>query len=119
MRIQLTLAALMLALVGVHVGVTFADAKDPRTERSWKAKCASCHGDDGKGQTEQGKKMGIGDETSAVWQKEFTDDKIKATINEGFKREKNGKRQEMEPFKDKLRPDQVDALVAYLRALAK
>ena len=118
MRIQLTFGILMLALVGVHVGITFADA-DPRTVRTFKAKCAACHGDDGKGATEQGKKMGMGDLSSAAWQKEFTDDKIKAVINDGFKRDKNGKHQEMESFKDKLRPEQVDALVAYLRALAK
>jgi mono/diheme cytochrome c family protein len=118
MRTQIMFGILMLTLVGAHVGVTLAD-KDPRTERSWKAKCASCHGDDGKGQTEQGKKMGMGDITTAAWQKEFTDDKIKAVVNDGFKREKNGKHQEMDSFKDKLRPDQVDALVVYIRALAK
>ena len=41
MRIQLTFGILMLALVGVHVGITFADA-DPRTVRTFKAKCAAC-----------------------------------------------------------------------------
>jgi mono/diheme cytochrome c family protein len=92
---------------------------DPRTARNWKAKCAACHGDGGKGDTEQGKKMGIGDMTSAAWQKEFTDDKIKMAISAGFKRDKNGKHQEMEAFSQSLRPDQIDALVAYVRSLGK
>ncbi len=107
-----------ISLLAFGTGLAFADA-DPRTLRTYKAKCAACHGDDGKGATEQGKKMGMGDLSTAAWQKEFTDDKIKAAINDGFKRDKNGKHQEMESFKDKLRPEQIDAMVAYVRSLAK
>jgi len=43
----------------------FAD----KTERTWQAKCASCHGDDGKGQTAKGKEMGVRDMTTAEYQK--------------------------------------------------
>jgi len=32
------------------------------------------------------------------------------------KREKDGVKQEMDAFKDALKPDQVDALVAYVRS---
>ena len=85
-------------------------------ERTWKAKCAACHGDDGKAQTDQGKKMGMKDLTAA---KDLTDDKIKNAIMNGIKEEKDGKKKEMDAFKDKLRPDQVDALIAYVKALAK
>jgi mono/diheme cytochrome c family protein len=94
-----------------------AFAGDPRTERAWRAKCAACHGDDGKGQTEQGKKMGIRDMTGAEWQKSVTDDAMRKAINEGVKRDVGGKKQEMEAFAGKLRPDQVDALVVYVRGL--
>ena len=58
-------------------------AKDAKTERLWKAKCASCHGVDGKAQTEQGKKMSMHDITTAAWQKSVTDDQIKKTITGG------------------------------------
>lgn len=98
--------------------VALADAPNPQIERTWKAKCAACHGADGKGQTEQGKKMQVADMTTADWQK-ITDDKIKAAINDGLKRDKNGVKQEMEAYKSKLRPDQVDGLVAYVRTLKK
>jgi len=92
---------------------------DPKTVRTWKAKCASCHGEDGKGQTEQGKKMAIGDMSTKDWQKKFTDAQLKdATLN-GLKRDKGGVKQEMEGFKEKLKPEQIDALVAYMRSLAK
>jgi mono/diheme cytochrome c family protein len=92
---------------------------NPQVERLWRAKCASCHGADGKGQTEQGKKMAAGDMTSAAWQAQLADDKMKSAIADGFKRTKNGAAQEMEAYKSKLRPDQIDALASYVRALKK
>ena len=93
-----------------------ADA-DPKTVRTWKAKCASCHGVDGKAKTETGEKLGIPDMTSAAWQKKVTDAQMKTAINDGIKRE--GKPEGMDGFKDKLTPEQVDALVAYVRTLGK
>jgi mono/diheme cytochrome c family protein len=94
-------------------------AGDPATERTWKAKCASCHGVDGKGQTEQGKKQGVADMSNAAWQKKFTDDQIKAAIANGVNETRDGKKKEMEAYKNKLRPDQIDALVALIRGLGK
>jgi mono/diheme cytochrome c family protein len=85
-------------------------------ERTWKAKCAACHGDDGKAQTDQGKKMGMKDLTAA---KDLTDDKIRKAILDGIKEEKDGKKKEMDAFKDKLRPDQIDALIPYVKSLVK
>jgi mono/diheme cytochrome c family protein len=82
---------------------------EKKTERLWKAKCASCHGADGKGETEQGRKLGVKDYTSAEWQKSKTDAQIKAAIVDGVKG--------MDGYKDKLAADQVDALVAGVRAL--
>ena len=95
----------------------FADV-DKKTLRTWKAKCASCHGEDGKGQTEQGKKMGVRDMTSADFAKE-SDAKMKDTITNGIKQTKDGKAQEMEPYKDKLKPEEIDNLVAYVKSLKK
>jgi cytochrome c553 len=90
---------------------------DKKTERTWKAKCASCHGADGKGQTDQGAKMGVPDYTTPAWQKSRTDEQLKKAIADGVSREKDGKKQEMEGFKDKLPPEQIDSLVAFLRTL--
>jgi mono/diheme cytochrome c family protein len=92
---------------------------NPQIDRLWRAKCASCHGPDGKGQTEQGKKMAVGDMSGAAWQGAITDEKMKAAISDGFKRDKDGVKQEMEAYKSKLRPEQIDGLVAYVRALKK
>src|SRR5687767_13700148 len=73
------------------------------TERTFRAKCASCHGADGKGDTAQGKKVKIGDMTRKDWHKQFADGQMKVAINEGFKREKDGVTQEMKSFKDRLK----------------
>jgi len=98
---------------------TAARAEDPKAvgAKLWKSKCAQCHGTDGKGQTKKGKEMGISDITSPDWQKEFTDQKIKDTLSSGLKRERNGKKQEMDPLGKELEPAQFDALIAHIRSM--
>ena len=103
------------ALLMGSVATTQA-APDKKIERLWKAKCASCHGADGKGQTEQGKKKGAEDMTSKEWQAARKDADMLKTLGEGFKKEKNGVKQEMEAYKDKLKPEEMDALIKYVRA---
>ena len=88
---------------------------DAKIQRTWKAKCASCHGADGKGATEMGKKLAIPDMTAADWQKKTGDDLIKKAINDGIKRE--GKAEGMDSFKEKLTPEQIDGLAALVRGL--
>jgi mono/diheme cytochrome c family protein len=78
----------------------------------WKAKCKSCHGEDGKAKTQMGKKEKIPDMTTAEWQKAHSDEKIRTVIAEGSK--DNAK---MKAFKDKLTPEQIDALVKHIRSL--
>ena len=90
---------------------------DKKILRTWKAKCASCHGEDGKGGTEQGRKMGVRDMTAADFKE--TDAKMKDAIANGIKQTKNGKTQEMEPYKEKLKPEDIDALVTYVKSLKK
>jgi mono/diheme cytochrome c family protein len=110
--------ALAAFLVAALASPASADV-DKKTTRTWKAKCSSCHGEDGKGATEQGKKMGVRDMTSADFWKDATDAKLKDAIANGIKRQKDGKTQEMEPYKDKLKPEEIDALVAYVKSFKK
>jgi len=105
MRIRLLTAGLALLSMSA-----LANAEvDPKTDRTFKANCQSCHGPDGKGQTEQGKKNKVPDFTSADWQKAHPDEELKKAIGEGVK---DGK----EIHKKKFPPAQVDALLAYVRA---
>jgi mono/diheme cytochrome c family protein len=94
-----------------------ADA-DKKTERLWKSKCASCHGADGKAQTDQGQKMGLADYSAAPWQKAHPDAELKQAIREGVDKVQGGKKQQMDGYKD-LTDDQVDGLVAYIRTFGR
>jgi cytochrome c len=111
MRTTIALAVLSLS------SLAFADA-DPKTQRAWKAKCAACHGEDGKGQTDAGKKLGVTDMTTAAWQKRVTDDQIKTAMTKGVKEKRDGKDVEMPGFPD-LKPEVVDGLVKLVRGFAK
>lgn len=92
---------------------------DKKIKRLFEAKCASCHGDDGRGKTELGIEMGIADMTQAAYWKNLTLEVSRKEVLEGLKRVVDGKQQEMKPFKDRLTPEQVDALVIYSASLKK
>ena len=82
----------------------------------WNQHCASCHGKDGKGQTKAGRKAGVKDQTDAAYQAGLTDEKMFAAIKDGLK--ENGK-EKMKPFADKLKDDEIQALVAHVRSFKK
>lgn len=106
-------------LVALSLVLLAPAARADNTERTFMAKCASCHGEDGKGATTEGAKMGVTDMSAAAWQKQFTDAQLKTTIETGIKREKSGKKQEMEAYGKTLHAEQIDALIHYVRGLAK
>ena len=112
------LATIGLSLICAQALPRAASAEaDVKTVRLWKAKCGSCHGVDGRAKTETGQKLGIPDMTAADWQKKVTDAQMKTSILDGVQRP--GKPEGMDPYKDKLQPEQVDALVVYVRTLGK
>ena len=112
---NLFLASAVLALLGTAPAYAGDDAG---AKRLWASKCSNCHGDDGKAQTAKGKEMGIRDVTTAEWQKELTDEKIQKAIEDGIDTTKDGKKQKMDGYKDKLKPEQIKDLVKYMRSLA-
>src|SRR5207247_2663503 len=118
MRRSLRRFATMTALVST-LGFGLVAHADPKTERTWKAKCGSCHGADGKGDTAQGKKMDIADMSKADWQSKFSDGQLKKAIEDGLKRDKGGKKQSMEAYGKKLKGDEIAALVTFIRSLKK
>jgi mono/diheme cytochrome c family protein len=97
-------------------GPASAAEPDAKTTRTWKAKCASCHGVDGKAKTEMGKKLDIPDFTTKEWQKKVSDETMRKSISEGVKRE--GKAEGMEAYKEKLDAAQIDGMIAIVRGLA-
>lgn len=94
--------------------LTKVEEPDKKIGRLWKAKCASCHGQDGTGQTEKGKQMKVGDYTKADWQTSKDNAELKKAIVNGVNTTKDGVKQEMDGYKD-LDDQQLDGLVQYIR----
>ena len=92
-----------------------AQEADKKVERAWKAKCASCHGQSGKGDTDKGKELKVQDMTASKYQSKKDADLAKA-ITDGVKAD--GK-EVMQSFKDELTPEQAQALVKYTRSFKK
>ena len=86
-----------------------ATADTAAAAATYKAKCAMCHGPDGKGETATGKMMKVKDFSSEEVQK-MSDADLTALITSG-----KGK---MPPSKT-LSADQVKDLVAYVRTFGK
>jgi mono/diheme cytochrome c family protein len=123
-----SLAAVLLSVALLYSLASRADGglappagykPDKKIKRLFEAKCASCHGDDGRGKTELGIEMGIADMTKAAYWKDLTLEKARQEVLDGLKRTVNGKEQEMKPFRGRLTPEQVDALNLYAASLKK
>ena len=76
--------------------------------------CAKCHGDDGKGATKMGTKLGARDYTDAAVQAAFTDDQAFKSIKEGMKKDDKTL---MKP--SELADDDIKASIAHLRTFKK
>jgi cbb3-type cytochrome c oxidase subunit III len=97
-RIALAIATLAL--------VTSARAEDGHALFS--AKCASCHGPDGKGQTKMGEKLGVKDLTKST----LSEADLEKTIE-------TGKPPKMTAYKGKLSDAEIKAVAEYVKGLAK
>jgi mono/diheme cytochrome c family protein len=85
-------------------------AENARSE-NFQTHCSVCHGDDGKGQTEEGRKKKARDLTNAKWQDTIDDARIVRSITKGH--------DEMPAFGKKLTEPEIKALAAEVRSLAK
>ena len=99
------LTTMMAAGLAVWSTPAVADAAG-----TFKAKCAMCHGADGKGDTAMGKKLGARDFASPEVKKQ-SDDELAAIINDG--------KNKMPAYKKSLKPEEVKARVAFIHAYGK
>jgi len=83
---------------------------DEASAKVYKQKCASCHGPDGKAQTSAGKAMNV---------RSFADPEVVAMSDEQLADVITNGKNKMPKYGSSLKPDQVKALVAYCRSLAK
>jgi cytochrome c6 len=95
------------------VGLGFLSAPvraDNAAEATYKAKCAMCHGPDGKGETATGKALKAGSFAAPDVVK-MSDDDLATVITKG--------KNKMPSFEGKLKKEEIEQLVAYIRQLAK
>ena len=119
MNKQIQFGLLLLLIVGAVGTLVFSRASltqamvnsaiivpgDAKT--TFDAKCATCHGKDGRGKTFKGKLTHARDMTDGQWQNDVTDERLFNSISNG--------RNKMPSFKKKLSEAQIDELVAYVR----
>ena len=99
-----------LAVAFVILVIPAARAADaPDAAAIYKAKCAMCHGADGKAETTMGKNMHIHSFASEEVQKQ-SNEALEEVIEKG-----KGK---MPAYKGKLKEEEIDALVKLIRTFA-
>ncbi len=91
------------------ITASFATASETPKMAWVKAKCVICHGEDGAGQTTEGKKRGVPDLRSEAIQKR-TDADLAKGIAEGHAK--------MPSFRVSLDREQINLLVMYIRSVA-
>ena len=100
---------LTLVLVGAAICPSWLSAQSD-SAALFKSKCAMCHGDDGSGSTATGRALKAKDLRSDEVQK-TSDAELTDVITKG--------RNNMPAFGQKLKPDQIQQLVAYIRHISK
>lgn len=105
---------LILTIVILTAVALTANAADGKAAYE-KAKCAQCHGADGKGDTKMGKKSGAKDYTDAKVQAEMKDDKAFKAIKEGLK---EGDKTLMKPTEG-VTDEEIKAMIQYMRTFKK
>jgi cytochrome c553 len=101
----------LAALLGVAVSAQGADAKS-----AWLTNCSECHGKDGRGRTDEGKRLKITDLTNPQVQATFTDAQAFKVIKHGLRDDKGSV---MHPTSYRLSDDEITALVKHVRRLKR
>jgi mono/diheme cytochrome c family protein len=107
---KLTIISLALRVAGT-VSLRAADAKEV-----FEKNCAKCHGEDGKGKTKMGEKLGVKDYTDAKEQDKMKDADMAKAMKEGVTKDE---KKVMKAFGDTLSDDDIKGLVKYVRAFKK
>ena len=104
------LRSAMFAVLATSLSLLISPAAAQDVAATFKAKCAMCHGADGKGETPAGKKMGVHDFASPEVQK-MSDAELTQVLEKG--------KNKMPGYAGKLKDSEIKELVAYVRTLGK
>jgi len=91
-------------VLAVACTLAFTAARAEDGKAVFAAKCASCHGPDGKGQTKMGEKLGVKDLTKTT----LSQADVQKTIE-------TGKPPKMTPYKGKLSDSEIKAVAEYVK----
>ena len=105
-----------ILLTVVTIALTTSIALAAESKELWDKNCASCHGKDGRGQTKMGAKVGVKDYTDSKVQDALKDDVAFKSVKEGMK---DGTKELMKPFAEKLTDAEIKSLIAYMRTFKK
>ena len=106
---KLALLALPAAIALALTSTALADGAGVYADN-----CAKCHGDDGKGATKMGTKLGCKDYSDAAVQSAVTDDQAFKSVKEGMKKDDKTL---MKP--SELSDEDIKASMAHLRTFKK
>jgi cytochrome c6 len=105
---------LLLASATLCIGATLAFSSPADI---WMDMCARCHGETGKGDTRIGKRLNAKDYSDPAVQAAMSDEEIIRVTTEGAF-DANG-RELMPAYKDELSSEEIESLVAYIRAFKR
>jgi mono/diheme cytochrome c family protein len=113
LTVGLALFALTVLISGsrTYAGTETSVASPSDAKTTFDAKCAKCHGKDGRAKGLLSKAKGVRNLTDAKWQEDVADERLFNSISNG--------RGKMPSFKKKLSEADINALVAYVRSLKK
>ena len=110
MRIYTVLLVILLSLSAL--GREYSNSYVRPAAQLYRRYCISCHGTDGKSKTSKGKYSHARDLTDADWQSDVSDERIFNSIMNG-----RNVRGNMPPFGQKLKEDEINSLVTFIRGL--
>ena len=107
-----------LVMLIMAVGMAAAwSARAADAKENWKTHCVKCHGEEGKGDTKMGKKLGVKDYTDAKVQDAMKEDKMFKSVKEGIK---DGDKTVMKAYGEEgLSDADIKALITQVRAFKK
>jgi cytochrome c6 len=100
-----------LAIIAAVPALLFAKSRaDDKSAATYKAKCAACHGADGKGETPAGKSTKARSFSDPEVVK-ASDDDLAGIIEKG--------KAKMPAYGKSMKPEEIKDMVAYIRSIAK
>jgi cytochrome c553 len=104
---------IILTVIAFSLASASGLAGDIDAKAVWDKHCKKCHGEDGSADTPLGKKLEIKDYTKADSLAGLSDEELAKMTKDGVEGTK------MNGYADKLSDEEITALVAYMRAMAK